>query len=135
MANIVARRLQDLRQAGLPDETGGILLGVVDHSRCRVEVAMGLGAPPDSAGTPATFERGVQGTFDSIADVRERTMHQLSYVGEWHSHPRGTRTMPSVTDAVQLLALRDELLAEQRPPVMIIVGDSGSNPVSIEVLD
>ncbi|MYA88716.1 MAG: hypothetical protein F4X97_09750 [Boseongicola sp. SB0662_bin_57] len=135
MADIVARRLQDLRQASLPDETGGILLGVVDHSRCRIEVAMGLGAPPDSAGTPASFERGVQDTLDSIADARERTMHQLSYVGEWHSHPRGARTVPSVIDAAQLLALRDELLAEQRPPVMVIVGDRGSNPVSIEVIE
>ncbi len=134
LADIVTRRLRDLRDASLPDETGGILLGVVDHSRRRIEVAEGLGAPPDSAGTPVSFERGVQGTLDSIADARERTMHQLSYIGEWHSHPRGARTSPSMIDAAQLLALRDELLAEQRPPVMIIVGDSGSNPVSIEVI-
>ena len=133
LAGIVARRLQILRQEGLPNETGGILLGVVDHARRRIEVALGLEAPPDSFGTPASFERGVQGTIDSIANARARTMHQLTYVGEWHSHPRGARTAPSVTDAAQLLTLRDELMAEQRPPVMVIVDDSGSNPVSLEV--
>ena len=133
LAGIVARRLQILRQEGLPNETGGILLGVVDHARRRIEVALGLEAPPDSFGTPASFERGVLGTIDSIANARARTMHQLTYVGEWHSHPRGARTAPSVTDAAQLLTLRDELMAEQRPPVMVIVGDSGSNPVSLEV--
>ncbi len=133
LAGAVARRLQKLREAHLPSETGGILLGVVDHARKRIEVSMGLEAPPDSSGSPSSFERGVQGTIDSIAEARSRTMHQLTYIGEWHSHPRGAQTAPSPTDAAQLVLLREELLAEQRPPVMVIVGDSGTNPISLEV--
>lgn len=133
LAETVARRLQSLRQDKLPDETGGILLGVVDHVRKRIEVSIGLEAPPDSSASPSSFERGIQGTIDCIAQARSLTMHQLTYIGEWHSHPRGARTTPSITDAAQLITLREELMAEQRPPVMIIVGDSGSNPVSLEV--
>ncbi len=133
LANTVAQKLHDLRDAHLPSETGGILLGVVDHARKRIEVSMGLEAPPDSSGSPSSFERGVQGTIDSIAEARTRTMHQITYIGEWHSHPRGARTTPSLTDATQLVMLREALMAEQRPPVMVIVGDSGSNPISLEV--
>jgi hypothetical protein len=133
LAETVARRLQSLRQDKLPDETGGILLGVVDHARKRIEVSIGLEAPPDSSASPSSFERGVQGTIDCIAQARSLTMHQLTYIGEWHSHPRGARTTLSITDAAQLIALRGELMAEQRPPVMVIVGDSGSNPVSLEL--
>ncbi len=133
LADTVAQRLQTLREGNLPSETGGMLLGVVDHARKRIEVSMGLVAPPDSSGSPSSFERGVQGAIDSIAEARARTMHQLTYIGEWHSHPRGARTTPSLTDAAQLVLLREELLAEQRPPVMVIVGDSGSNPISLEI--
>jgi integrative and conjugative element protein (TIGR02256 family) len=128
----VATYLQDLRRNALPNETGGVLLGIVDHTRQRIEVALGLAAPPDSTGTRDEFERGVQGVIDSIDDARRRTMHQLSYVGEWHSHPEGARTTPSVIDAAQLVSLREELLSEDRPPVMVIVGDDEANPVSIE---
>ncbi len=133
LADAVARKLQNFRDAHLPSETGGILLGVVDHARKRIEISMGLEAPPDSSASPSSFERGVQGAIDSIAEARARTMHQLTYVGEWHSHPRGARTTPSLTDAAQLVMLREELMAEQRPPAMVIVGDSGSNPISLEV--
>ncbi|GAB5449351.1 MAG: hypothetical protein Gyms2KO_42240 [Gymnodinialimonas sp.] len=133
LADAVARKLQDFREAHLPSETGGILLGVVDHAQKRIEISMGLEAPPDSSGSTSSFERGIQGTIDSIAEARARTMHQLTYIGEWHSHPRGARTAPSLTDAAQLVMLREELKAEQRPPVMVIVGDSGSNPVSLEL--
>jgi hypothetical protein len=108
-------------------------LRIVDHAQKRIEISMGLEAPPDSSGSPSSFERGVQGTIDRIAEARARTMHQLTYIGEWHSHPRGAQTAPSLTDAAQLVLLREELLAEQRPPVMVIVGDSGSNPISLEV--
>jgi hypothetical protein len=133
LADAVARKLQNLRDAHLPSDTGGILLGVVDHARKRIEISIGLKAPPDSSGSPSSFERGVQGTIDSIAEARARTMHQLTYIGEWHSHPRGARTTPSLTDAAQLVMLREALMAEQRPPAMVIVGDSGSNPISLEV--
>lgn len=133
LAGVVAQRLQNLREAHLPSETGGILLGVVDHAQKRIEISMGLEAPPDSSGSPSSFERGVQGTIDSIAEARARTMHQLTYIGEWHSHPRGAQTAPSLTDGAQLVLLREELLAEQRPPVMVIVGDSGPTPISLEV--
>ena len=133
LAGAVAQRLQDLRKKHLPRETGGILLGVVDHARKRIEVSVGLEAPPDSSSSTSSFERGVRGTIDSIAEARARTMHQLTYIGEWHSHPRGARTTPSLTDAEQLVMLREELMVEQRPPVMVIVGDGGANPVSLEV--
>lgn len=64
-----ATHLQELRGNAAPNETGGVLLGIVDHSRRRIEVVVGLPAPTDSVGTPTHFERGVRRLREQIEDV------------------------------------------------------------------
>jgi hypothetical protein len=50
-------------------------------------------------------------------------MHQIRYVGEWHSHPRGSSTWPSATDLEQLRRLAEELESDGVPALMAIAGD------------
>ena len=109
------------REAMLPRETGGVLLGIVDHGRRRIEVAAVLPPPPDSERATVLFERGVQGLKAQMTEVGERTAFQLSYVGEWHSHPGGSAT-PSKTDRTTFARLEREAGYEDRPAVMAIVG-------------
>ena len=52
-------------------------------------------------------------------------MHQIRYVGEWHSHPDGASAMPSSTDFAQLSWLRQELQNEGLPGLMAIVAPDG----------
>lgn len=123
MTGNVNARLQDCREAALPNETGGVLLGVVDHKRKRIEVALALPPPSDSEHAPAEFVRGVQDLKKSIDLIAERVMHQMTYVGEWHSHPPGAASIPSSIDQAQLDHLADNLCSENRPSVMAIVGE------------
>jgi hypothetical protein len=114
-----------LRQGKLPNETGGVLLGVVDMSRKSIHVAHALSEPEDSHGTCTGFERGVSGALDEVNRAIKRSMYQLRYVGEWHSHPRFSSAMPSQIDIAQLEWLGRELAIEGQPGLMAIAAEDG----------
>jgi hypothetical protein len=61
-----------------------------------------------------------------VADIAKKSLHQLRYVGEWHSHPTGSTVMPSQIDVGQLAWLASELEAEGVPALMAIAGDDGA---------
>ncbi len=120
-------KLREHRSAASPNETGGVLLGIVDHARKRIEVVAGLPATMDSVGTPNSFERGVRDLREMIDHARHKTMDQIVYIGEWHTHPDGARVDPSPVDNEQLEGLRNAMLGQQRPIVMLIVGRDDAN--------
>jgi hypothetical protein len=114
-----------IREARLPNETGGVLLGIVDITRHAIHVAHALPQPEDSLGSVDGFERGVVGLLPSVNQVLERSMHQLRYIGEWHSHPRRSPAWPSGIDLAQLAWLGTELDNEGLPALMAIAADDG----------
>ncbi|MBB4426597.1 integrative and conjugative element protein (TIGR02256 family) [Bradyrhizobium sp. CIR48] len=119
----VERRLKGMRAEHLPNETGGVLMGVVDVAAMRIDVVDAWDQPPDSRGSPAMFERGTGGLKQRVFDAMERTLDQVRYVGEWHSHPRNHSTNPSHIDVAQIAWLTDSLASDGCPALMIIVGD------------
>jgi integrative and conjugative element protein (TIGR02256 family) len=125
-------RLKELRATHLPNETGGVLLGVVDHPARTVLVVDALDAPLDSVRSPTEFERGVQGLLPEITRLSKQTLHQVRYVGEWHSHPKGVLPEPSSTDIRQLAGLAMHLDADGIPATMMIIGD-GEPTINIGV--
>ncbi|MGH1356540.1 MAG: ThiF family adenylyltransferase [Thalassovita sp.] len=123
----VIGELSERRSVASPNETGGVLLGIVDHARKRIEVVAGLPATPDSIGTPSSFERGVRDLREMIDQARHKTMDQIVYIGEWHTHPDGASVDPSPVDNDQLKGLRSAMRGQQRPIVMLIVGAVDAN--------
>lgn len=119
----VERRLKSMRAERLPNETGGVLMGVVDVAAMRIDVVGAWDQPPDSRGSPALFERGTDGLAHRVFEAMERTLDQVRYVGEWHSHPRHHSTDPSDIDVAQIAWLTDSLAFDGCPALMIIVGD------------
>lgn len=120
----LAAQIAAFRTERLPHETGGVLLGITDTSRRSVHIVTALPAPQDSTGSVTAFERGVSGLAAAVKDAAERSLHQVRYVGEWHSHPRGSSTRPSTTDIRQLCWLTQELESEGVPALMAIAGDN-----------
>jgi hypothetical protein len=118
--------LARLRCSRLPRETGGVLLGVVDMSRKSIHVAHALSEPEDSRGSAEGFERGVAGLKAAVSRAVEASLHQLSYVGEWHSHPRKSSPLPSAIDLAQIVWLGRELEQEGLPGLMAIAADHGA---------
>jgi proteasome lid subunit RPN8/RPN11 len=118
-------QLATRRQARLPNETGGVLLGIADMSRKSIHIAHSLPQPQDSKGSVTAFERGIAGLAEEVDRADSATMHQLRYVGEWHSHPKYSSAQPSGKDISQLAWLGSELANDGMPGLMFIAGDYG----------
>lgn len=124
----VSRKLLDnvaaWRQDRLPNETGGILLGGIDHDRRCVHLVLALPSPPDSQEWPTMYIRGVRGLQLAREQIVESTAGNLDYLGEWHSHPPGSLTAPSGDDRTVFGWIAKLAVADGRPPVMLIVGQA-----------
>lgn len=116
-------QLRDLRASGLPNETGGVLLGYYDFNIKAVVVVTCLTAPPDSTASQGAFKRGIAGLADAVNEASRRTAGIVGYIGEWHSHPRGQAATPSRDDFVQLVHLALGMSDDGLPAVQLIVGE------------
>ena len=118
--------VSSLRRERLPAETGGVLIGYFDVPHRRVYVVDALPAPDDSHERRDAFVRGFAGLPDAIRDIEARTGSQVSYVGEWHSHPDGAGVGRSDDDSELLRQIAEEVRADGWPGVMMIVGPDES---------
>ena len=118
--------VSSLRRKRLPLETGGVLIGHFDGPRRRVYIVDALRAPNDSHEKGDAFVRGFADLRDAIRDIEARTGSQVSYIGEWHSHPDGTGVGRSDDDSELLRQIAGEMCADGWPGVMMIVGPNGT---------
>ena len=127
---VLEDRILQMRSANLPAETGGVLFGIVDLVRLRIDLVDAWPAPAGSSGSETEFIRGTKGLRGEVEQAIARTLEQVRYVGEWHSHPRRARTRPSGIDLGQLGWLATTLSMDGCPGLMLIAGDKG---VSINI--
>lgn len=120
-------KIRALRERALPDETGGILLGTFDLVRRIVHVVDVLPAPPDSVQKPSYFERGKEDLVPAVQKIAHRTVGNVQYIGEWHSHPRGVATDRSKDDENVLAYLAHHIGPTGAPFGMLICGDDDVN--------
>jgi proteasome lid subunit RPN8/RPN11 len=118
-------KLTAMRARGLPNETGGILLGYFDQKLKMVHLVDALPAPVDSEAAPNGFTRGKQGLTEIREECLRRTAHIVDYVGDWHSHPQGVAARPSTADLSLIAQLTAAMAQDGLPALMLIVGESG----------
>lgn len=114
-------KLTEYRAQRLPRETCGVLLGYLDTMRRRIYVVDALPAPPDSVEEPDGCERGIIGLNDMVRSASERSLHQVDYIGEWHSHPDGASCSPSIRDLAQMEWVKARMNPEGKPALIGIV--------------
>lgn len=114
-----------LRARHAPKETGGIIAGSWDRLRNTIYLVGLYDAPPDSIHSTTGFERGSVGVFKTIRDLEKSTIGNLTYVGEWHSHPPGAMSTPSSADADLLKWIDDILVDAEAPATMLVFGEDG----------
>ena len=121
----IEKRIADLRDESLPNETGGVLAGVWDQQRRICYITNVLASPPDSEEWPTSYIRGCEGLERRIKEIIELTGGAVSYVGEWHTHPEGAGVSPSSLDIEAVNWLEDHMREEGKPAIMLIGGDRG----------
>ena len=119
LLDILAR----MRECRLPNETGGILLGSCDRSRKILYVVDALPSPQDSEERTTSYIRGTEGLSKEVERIVHVTGSNLSYVGEWHSHPDGHGVEPSGDDKRLLNWIRAGMEEEGETGLMCIVGE------------
>lgn len=115
------KKVKSLRENALPNETGGILVGYHDMTRKFVFIVDILPAPADSIGSPTSFLRGTEGIIETLQEIAKRTANNVSYIGEWHSHPDGISASMSKSDRTQLTELAEKLSGDGLPAYQMIV--------------
>jgi integrative and conjugative element protein (TIGR02256 family) len=119
----VEEDLKGMRENGLPNETGGVLLGYYDFNIGAVFVVAALPPPPDSTASPCHFQRGIEQLKEKVKEVSEITAEVVGYIGEWHSHPPGSTAAPSSADLTQLLYLSSKMAEDGLPALSLIVSE------------
>ena len=72
-----------------PHETGGMLLGWENDKRNEIVVTTIVGPGPNALHTPTAF-RPYAGWQQQQLDAQyERSSGRITYLGDWHVHPRG----------------------------------------------
>jgi hypothetical protein len=115
-------KLARFREQRLPNETGGILLGNFDTFNRVCSIVDFIPSPPDSIEWPISYVRGCRGLGELVSKAEVRTLGQISYVGEWHSHPDGVSTLPSTDDLEAFDWIDARMSVESLPAIMLIVG-------------
>lgn len=121
----VIEGIRDARRAAGEMETGGILVGSWDRSHNRIYVVGHFDAPPDSEHSRTGFVRGMVGVYETLECIESATAANLSYIGEWHTHPPCSGSEPSTDDENLLRWIGDILVFSDVPPVMLIAGEDG----------
>lgn len=77
------------------NENGGYLFGNIDYKR-KVIYPLIHYMPRDSKGTKSRFRLGTSGLKDFIKMIGQRSIGQMDYIGDWHSHPACSLDMSAI---------------------------------------
>lgn len=116
-------RLHIIRRRKLPKETGGVLIGAYDFSHKICYIVDAIDSPVDSLEYPNAYIRGSNGLLERVNQIEIITVGNLSYIGEWHSHPTN-QTYASKDDQILLDSIAYYMMTRSSPACMIIVGES-----------
>jgi len=126
IAHSVETRLYENRKKKLPCETGGVLIGSYDYERKICYIVDFIFSPEDSIESPCSYIRGSKGLLEKISEIENVTAGNLSYVGEWHSHPNDC-TSQSKDDKILMQSIVEYSATQSNPGCMVIVGETHFN--------
>ena len=119
-------KMSELREKSLPNETGGVLLGNFDNEHEKCYIIDIISSPSDSEELPLSFIRGCKELQSKVQHIEEKTLGQVKYIGEWHSHPNNCSAIPSNADLNTFIWLKGIMEHDSLPSIMMIIGENKS---------
>lgn len=121
IADPVVVAMQNEAQRRFPNESGGVLLGFVDAGNDNaVCIRRQLGPGPNAVHERHRFEPDSAWQARGIAAAYRDSGRTLSYLGDWHSHPKGG-SRPSRLDRTTARAISAHNAARISRPLMLIL--------------
>ncbi|GAA3163994.1 hypothetical protein GCM10010531_15190 [Blastococcus jejuensis] len=106
-------------QRAYPSETGGLLLGWSGQPG-MVFISQVIGPGPGASHRATAFSPDAAWQEEQLAYAYELAGRRLQYLGDWHTHPRGT-TRLSRTDRATLRHIAEHPDARAERPVMAVL--------------
>lgn len=106
-------------QRAYPSETGGLLLGWSPQP-AAVVISEVIGPGPRAGHHARTFTPDSAWQEEQLAQAYELAGRRLQYLGDWHTHPRGTVRL-SGTDRATLRHIAEHPDARADYPVMAVL--------------
>lgn len=106
-------------QRAYPLETGGLLLGWSPHPGAVV-ISQVIGPGPKARHHATTFTPDAAWQEEQLAQAYELAGRRLQYLGDWHTHPRGTARLSSI-DRATLRRIAAHPDARAGHPVMAVL--------------
>jgi integrative and conjugative element protein (TIGR02256 family) len=104
-----------------PKESGGVLLGYLAAEEKRhVQILAQIGPGPKARYRRDRFEPDGAWQAEQIAAAYEDSGRITTYLGDWHSHPRGGSS-PSKLDRTTVKAIANTPEARAPNPLMLIL--------------
>lgn len=116
--------LRALADRAFPLETGGLLLGYQTHQEILV-ITQIVGPGPKAVHRDHGFEPDTPWQAAELARRYEAADRHLDYLGDWHTHPRGSATL-SRRDRRTLSRIGRDPAARCPHPMMVLL--FGENP-------
>lgn len=117
------RRIEQLREAAAPSETGGYLYGGIDYNTRQVYIVEVSDLPDGSKASPSSLKLAGAGHTVLERKLERCTGGKLSLVGTWHTHPASGPQM-STTDRETMEGFREDD-KELGLPTLLIVSSRG----------
>lgn len=102
--------------AAFPNETGGMFAGYISEDEHEAFVEC-LVMPSQTESTHVSFMRGTDGMEQTWEEFAEQG---LCYLGEWHTHPKGT-TQYSNTDYQAMVGIANDKNVALATPLLFII--------------
>lgn len=109
----------------IPYETGGVLMGYWSVTPRAVVVVAIIGPGPDAVHRSRSFTPDHAFQEEEIERIYLDSGRRVTYLGDWHTHPKGIAEL-SVTDRLTQLRIGRHRKARAETAVMAIL--AGGNP-------
>lgn len=113
-----------------PNETGGLMIGLIHSKRRVIYVTRTIDAPQGSMGDPSKFRRNSAKNSPELTAIMNKTGQTLGYIGDWHSHPISSANR-SATDLNAMLETKKQLAPAGVPTFILIISQDEIKPYII----